>query len=67
MIDSGGAGRYVQCVNVPLTISAVITSPLRLATLHELQTVYGTEDLFNFLEVLNVYQLNQAIANKNQD
>jgi hypothetical protein len=53
---------------VPLTISAVITSPLRLATLHELQTVYGAEDLFNFLEVLEVYRYNQALQAKyNQD
>lgn len=54
-------------MNVPLTISAVITSPLRLATLHELQTVYGTEDLMNFLEVLDVYQRNERIAAKQRE
>jgi hypothetical protein len=53
-------------VNVPLTISAVVTSPLRLATLHELQTVYGTEDLFNFLELMSVQQHNERLQAKHQ-
>jgi hypothetical protein len=53
-------------VNVPLTISAVVTSPLRLATLHELQTVYGTEDLFNFLEIASVNQYNERLQAKHQ-
>jgi len=47
---------------VPRTIGAVISS--RLATLHELQTVYGTEDLYAFLEVISVDAYNQAIANR---
>jgi hypothetical protein len=54
-------------VNVPLTISAVVTSPLRLATLHELQTVYGTEDLFNFLEIQTVFGFNERLVQKHQD
>jgi hypothetical protein len=54
-------------VNVPLTISAVIASPMRLATLHELQTVYGTEDLFNFLEVLSVQNHNERLQAKHQE
>ena len=53
-------------MNVPLTISAVVTSPLRLATLHELQTVYGTEDLFNFLELMSVQRHNEALQAKYQ-
>lgn len=54
-------------MNVPLTISAVITSPLRLANLHELQTVYGSEDLMNFLETMHVYQHNERLLAKHQD
>lgn len=53
-------------MNVPLTISAVVTSQLRLATLHELQTVYGTEDLFNFLELMSVQRFNEALQAKHQ-
>lgn len=54
-------------MNVPLTVSAVITSPLRLATLHELQTVYGSRDLFDFLEVMHVHRFNEALQAKHQD
>ena len=54
-------------MNVPLTISAVIASPMRLATLHELQTVYGTEDLFNFLEVMSVQGFNERLQAKHRE
>lgn len=54
-------------MNVPLTVSAVVTSPLRLATLHELQTVYGTEDLFNFLEMMSVQNHNERLQAKSRD
>lgn len=54
-------------MNVPLTISAVVTSPMRLATLHELQTVYGTEDLTNFLEIVVIDQHNERLRAKHRD
>jgi hypothetical protein len=54
-------------VNVPLTIAAVVTSPLRLATLHELQTVYGAQDLFNFLEIMSVQRFNEELQAKHRD
>jgi hypothetical protein len=34
----------------------------RLATLHELETVYGTEDLYDLIEVLTVDAYNQHLA-----
>ena len=34
----------------------------RMATLHELQTVYGVADAYNMLEVLNVDLHNQRVA-----
>jgi hypothetical protein len=34
----------------------------RLATLHELSTVYGTEDLYDLLEILTVDAHNQRLA-----
>jgi hypothetical protein len=37
---------------VPQAIGVVISS--RLATLEELQTIYGTLDLYDFLEVIAV-------------
>jgi hypothetical protein len=53
-------------VNVPLTISAVISNPMRLATLHELQTIYGVRDLFDFLEVMSVQNFNERLQAKQQ-
>lgn len=36
----------------------------RLATLHELQTVYGSEDLYNLLEILAVDSYNRNELNR---
>lgn len=36
----------------------------RLATLHELQTVYGLEDLYDLLEVALVDAHNRAVASR---
>jgi hypothetical protein len=38
--------------NVPQAVGVVVSS--RLATLAELQSVYGTRDLYDFLEVIAV-------------
>ena len=54
-------------MNVPRTIAAVVTSSLRLATLHELQTVYGSEDLMNFIEIMSVYRANELRLQKHRD
>nr|WP_277607401.1 transcription elongation factor GreA [Klebsiella pneumoniae] len=43
-------------------MATVISSGL--ATLHELDTVYGIEDLWFLLEVLQVDRHNEAIINK---
>ena len=39
----------------------------KLATLHELQTVYGTEDLYNLLEIVAVDNYNQMLASKREE
>lgn len=39
----------------------------RLATLHELQTVYSYEDLFDLLEILQVDAYNQTVAQQAQE
>jgi hypothetical protein len=46
---------------VPRVIGTLMSA--RMATLHELQTVYGAADAYNMLEVLNVDLYNQRVAN----
>jgi len=43
-------------------VAVVVTSGL--ATLHELDTVYGTEDLWDLLEIHTVNSYNRNIANE---
>jgi hypothetical protein len=45
-------------------VGAVVSS--RLATLHELDTVYGTEDLYVLLEIISVDNHNQRVAHEKQ-
>ncbi len=49
-------------MNLPRTIGAVISS--RMASLAELQTVYGVTDLYRMLEVLTVDAHNRRILSK---
>jgi len=37
----------------------------RLASLHELQTVYGTQDLYNLMDIIMVDDYNQGAAHGN--
>ena len=48
-------------VNVSPIIGAVVSS--KLATLHELQTVYGAEDAYDLLEIATVDSHNQRLLN----
>ena len=52
-------------MNVPRVLATVIRS--RLATLHELDTVYGTRDLYDFLEIITVDAHNDAVANQQEN
>jgi hypothetical protein len=54
--------RFLEYINLSPLIGSLVSS--QLATLHELQTVYGTEDAYNLLEVLCVDRYNQALAQK---
>ena len=45
---------------MPKAIAVVVSS--RLATLHELDTVYGLEDLYDLIEVLSVDATNRRRA-----
>jgi len=50
---------------VPRTIATVVSS--RHATLHELDTVYGLEDLWLMLEIITVDSHNTAVSRSAQD
>lgn len=43
-------------------IGAIVTS--RLATLHELDTVYGIERAYDLLEIISINGHNQRVVNK---
>lgn len=47
-------------MNVPASIAAVITA--NLATLHELDTVYGVADLYRLVEIATVNAFNEWVA-----
>lgn len=53
-----GGRAPVAYVNVPETIAIVVSN--RLATLHELNTVYGVQDLHDLLEIIVVDAVNKA-------
>lgn len=55
----GGAVDLKGYVNIPSTIGAVVSN--QLATLHELDTVYGLEDLYDMLEVLIIDAHNRRL------
>ncbi|MET3815333.1 hypothetical protein ABIB18_002720 [Pantoea sp. UYEF8] len=55
----------VRYENVPSTIATVVSS--KLATLIELDTVYGTEDLWRLLEINTVENYNQMVINRSQE
>jgi hypothetical protein len=49
-------------VNVPKMLATVVSRGL--STLHELDTVYSTQDLYDMLEIIAVDSHNQYILNK---
>lgn len=58
-----GDGRrktYAEYKNVPAVIGALISS--RIASLHELSTVYGLKDAYDMLEVITVDDYNRNIT-----
>ena len=48
-----------EYVNVPAIIGTLVSR--KMATLHELGTVYGTEDAYNMLEIVTVDAYNDAL------
>lgn len=52
----------MEYANVPTVIGAAISH--RVATLHEMQTVYSLGDVYDMLEIVNVDAHNQRILSK---
>ena len=52
----------MEYANVPLIIGAAISH--KVATLHEMQTVYSVADVYDLLEIVNVDAHNQNILSK---
>lgn len=63
-IDFGVCGddesKYLKYRNVPMYIAYIISS--KQATLHELSTVYGVEDMYNLIEIISVDAHNARVA-----
>ncbi|NBW08593.1 MAG: hypothetical protein EBR82_11270 [Caulobacteraceae bacterium] len=60
--DGGDQGRrYARYVNVPGLIAVVVSS--KLATLYELQTIYGLQDAYDLLEIIRVDGHNARVSN----
>ncbi|QDX29556.1 hypothetical protein [Dickeya poaceiphila] len=52
-------------VNIPRTIATVISA--NRATLHELDTVYGLEDLWALLEIITIDNYNAEVARRRSE
>lgn len=52
----------MEYANVPRAVGTVVSKGM--ATLHELDTVYGTQDLFDLIEIIAVDAHNQRVINK---
>ncbi|WP_347558577.1 transcription elongation factor GreA [Robbsia sp. KACC 23696] len=61
-MDLGDGRDYADYVNVPRTIGTVISSGK--ATLAELETVLGMEDVYDLLEIIAIDAYNKQIASR---
>ena len=57
---SGKPISYVKYMNIPPIIGRLISK--RVATLHELGSVYGVKDAYDMLEVVNIDDYNAALS-----
>jgi hypothetical protein len=61
----GDGRQYAEYVNVPRSIGTVVSA--RLATMAELNTTLGSEDVLDMLEILGVDEHNKRVASKTED
>ena len=57
MVESEGNDNAYICKNIKSSYATVIAE--KIATLHELRTIYDMEDFLNFLEIIQVNRLNE--------
>ena len=53
---------YAHYANVPAIIGTLCSK--RIATLHELQTVYSVRDAYDLLEIVTVDDYNKSLHNR---
>ena len=53
------AGGLLEYLNVPRSIGAVISG--KMATLHECDTVYSAQDVYNMIEIMRIDAHNAKI------
>ena len=58
-MNNGDPGKYAKYANVPLVIGTLISR--KVATLHELQTVYGLQDAYDMLEIGTIDNYNASL------
>lgn len=51
-------------MNIPPVIATLVSR--RMATLHELDTVYGVKDAYDMLEIAMIDDHNKALVNQEQ-
>ena len=62
-LPGGGPQKgFTEYLNLPAVIGTLLSK--RMATLHELDTVYGVQDVYDMLEVITVDDYNNALANR---
>lgn len=59
ILPGGRASGLIDYVNLPPMCGMIVSS--KLATLQELQSVYGVGDLFNLAEVISVDGYNRRV------
>jgi hypothetical protein len=60
--SSGKTKAWASYLNISPVIATLVSC--KLATLYELQTVYGTQDAYDLLEINAVDDYNRALANE---
>ena len=61
----GGGGQqkgFAEYLNISAPIATLLSK--RIATLHELDTVYGVRDVYDMLEVITIDDYNNALAKR---
>ena len=53
-------------MSVDYAVYRILTHKLRLATLNELQTVYDTSDIYDFLEIMDAYDFTREVVAKEE-